>query len=317
MRNRMTCLIILLLTSAQVIAQTPDELIAVRNAYAKAMDDHDLDKMLSYWVDDGIYDHVQAPPPGIGKAAIRAGFEGIFARQPDFHTTEGIVLATGNIVVVSHDSVGTFIQNGNTVIGPHLDIYEFEGYKIKKTTTYGDAAGFMIQIGMMPAPDVPPLVPSITVPDAEPTGLAPMEANMDHINRWNSRDAALMAKIYSDDVKIFAGPMGMTVDRVAMTAMNEMYFSAFPDIELEVVRAIDLGNGWVVTELISHGTHQGPFMGTPAMGYPTKLRAVWLTRYDANGLLIEGSFYYDNMTLMTQMTTAPYPLDGIWISTIP
>ena len=86
-----------------------------------------------------------------------------------------------------------------------------------------------------------------------------------------------------------------------MTALNEMYFSAFPDVALEVVRAVNLEDGWVVTELVSRATHQGPFMGIPAAGFPVEIRAVWLMRYNAQGLAIDGSFYYDNLILMTQI----------------
>ena len=317
MRKLLTISIVMLAVCTQATAQEPADLIAIRKAYAAAMDDHDLDTMFSYWIDDCVYDYVQAPPPAEGKEAIRAGFdEYIFGLYPDFHTDEGRVLAAGNIVVVEHNTIGTYLDTGIEVIGPHLDIYEFEGDKIKKATTYADSASDMIQLGMMPAPEVPELIPSITVPDPEPTGLSPMEANTEAVARWNSHDAASVAKTYHADAQIFAGPLGMALDRIATTAMNEMYYSAFPDVELEIVRAIDLGEGWVVTEFVARATHQASFMGVPAAGYPTELRLVWLTHYDADGLVTELSFYYDNMTLITQMTTAPWPLDGIWVSAV-
>jgi hypothetical protein len=126
-----------------------------------------------------------------------------------------------------------------------------------------------------------------------------------------------MAKIYHADCKIFAGPLGAAVNRVTMTAMNELYFSAFPDIKIEVVRRIDLGNRWVLTEFVTRGTHQGTFFGVPAKGYPTELRAAWLTHYTADGLLLEGDFYYDNVTFVNQMTTAPFPVEGVWITSAP
>lgn len=298
MRKPTLTVIVVLAVCVQGTAQTPAELIAVRNAYAAAMDAHDLDTMLSYWVDDCVYDYVRQPPPGEGKEAIRAGFEAIFASFPDFHTDEGRVFATGNIVVVEHNTVATYLDTGIEVIGPHLDIYEFEGDKIRKATTYSDAAGQMIQLGVMPAPDMPALVPSIVVPDPEPTGLSHIEANTELVARWNSHDAASVAKMDHADARIFAGPLGTHLDRAAMMAMNELYFTSFPDVELEVVRTIDLGDGWVLTELVSRATHESPFIGVPAAGYPIELRVVWLTRYDSDGLVTEMSFYYDNMTLL-------------------
>jgi hypothetical protein len=144
-----------------------------------------------------------------------------------------------------------------------------------------------------------------------------VEANAEFIRRWNSHDVADAARMNRADYQIFAGPLGAHLDRVAMAAMNELYFTAFPDIQIEVVRAVDLGDGWVLTELISKGTHQGDFMGVPTSGYLCGQRVVWLTHYDADGLATEQSFYYDNLTLLNQMTTAPWPLDGIWVSTVP
>jgi len=175
----------------------------------------------------------------------------------------------------------------------------------------------MVALGQIPAPEIPDLVPTIAVPDPEPTGLSPMEADAENVARWQSHDPALSAKMCHADYMVFAGPLGTKLDRVAMTAMNELYFQAFPDIQLETIRRIDLGDGWVLTELLTKGTHQGSFMNVPASGYLAGMRIVWFTRYNADGLVIEQSFYYDNLTLINQLTTAPYLLDGVWITTVP
>ncbi|MCF7973210.1 MAG: ester cyclase [Phycisphaerae bacterium] len=324
LRGTLVLLCLFVLTvSSQAISQEQPDILAIRAGFAQALDNHDLDEILSYFTEDGVQEFiVLGNTPMDSEEEIRAFYMNQFSGNPDWHTSEGRVLTDGDIVVVDHAALGTNTGPSTLPITgkpwtlPHLDIYEFEGDKIKRLTTYGDYAGILVQLGFAPMPEMPDFTPSITVPDPEPTGLSPMEANMDQIDRWNSHDAALMAKIYDTDTHLFAGPLGAPLDRVALTAMNEMYFSAFPDVALEVVRAIDLGDGWVLTELLSQATHQDAFMGIPAAGYPTEIRAVWLTRY-AQGLVIDGAFYYDNLTLMTQMTTAPYPLDGIWITTYP
>lgn len=102
-----------------------------------------------------------------------------------------------------------------------------------------------------------------------------------------------------------------------MMALNEQYFLSFPDDELEVIRAVDLGDGWVLTELISKATHQEPFMGVEPSGYLMEVRVVWLTQFDADGLVADMSFYYDNLTLLNQMTTAEWSPAGTWVSTVP
>ncbi|MFC1766024.1 nuclear transport factor 2 family protein, partial [Planctomycetota bacterium] len=321
MRNRMVCLIILLsLTSTPVLAQTPDELIAIRGIYAQAIEDNNIDGILASFTDDGVHDMTVGPPVYISDGSMRAFWEDQFASSPAWHTEAGRVISDGNVVVVEHKAFGTNVvvaETDKSWVWPHIDIFDFEGNKIKHLMSYGDYASALVQFGLAPAPDMPDLVPSIVVPDPESTGLSPMEANAEHIRRWNSHDAASVATMYHGDLTMFPGPLGMVLDRAAMTAMNEMYFVAFPNVAMEVVRAIDLGDGWVVTELIARATHQQEFMGIPAQGYPTEIRVSWLMRHNADGVVVEGSFYYDNLTLINQMTTAPYPLDGIWISTIP
>lgn len=306
----------LLVSCLPALGQTPEELLDIHAAQLTAMNAHDLDTMMSYWADDGVYDLVSAPPP-VPVVYVRMGFQQRFAARPDFRMVMGRTLAAGNVVVEEGTTMYTVVDTGVEVTLPHISIYEYEGDKIQKVTSYNDLLGPMVTRGEVEAPEMPDWVPSVDVPDPEPTGLSPLEANAELIRRWNSHDAAGVAKMDHADVQIFAGPLGMHIDRVAMTALNEMYFVSFPDDELEAVRTIDLGDGWVLTELVSKATHQEPFMGVPASGYLMEVRLVWLTQYDADGLVAEMSFYYDNLTLINQMTTAQYPLDGIWMTTVP
>ena len=302
------------------LAQTTDELIAISEAVGKAIDDHDVDAILAHFAEDAI-GATNVFPPSQGHDQIGAFFQQLFTESPDWGSSEEErTFASGSVVVKEHASIGTNVVIADTPkpwVWPHIDIFDFEGDKVKRLMSYGDYASIMVQVGLAPAPEMPDFVPTIPVPDPEPTGLSPLEANADHIQRWNSHDAASVVKLYDTDMQMFVGPLGTALDRSAMTALNEMYFVGFPDANLEIVRAIDLGDGWVVTELLATATHQGPFMGIPPMGYPTELDIVWLMRHNAAGLVVEGSFYYDNLTLMTQMTTAPWPLDGIWVSAVP
>ncbi len=298
------------------LGQTPDELLAIHAAQLAAMNAHDLDTMMSFWADDGVYLLVHSPPPA-PKAYVRGGFAQRFAARPDFHMVMGRVLAAEGVVVEEGTTVYTDGATGVEVIIPHISIYDFAGDKIKKVTSYNDRAGSMILRGEMPVPEMPDLVPSGDVPDPEPTGLSPLEANAELIRRWNSGDAVAVAKMDHADVQIFAHPLGMYVDRAQMMALNEQYFVSFPDDVLEIARAIDLGDGWVLTELVSKATHLEAFMGIEASGYLMNVPVVWLTQYDADGLVVEMSFYYDNLTLITQMTTPEWSPAGTWISTIP
>jgi len=307
-------LLSLLMTCASpAIAQTPEELIEVRNAYAQAMNEHDFEKMRTYLAEGFLYDLVRYPAP-FGVDIYQMGIENGQFQDPTWHTDEGYVGAVDHIVVVDHNAVST-LDGG--FISPHLDIYEFEGGLIKKATTYGDALQDAVREGLMPAPVLPPLVPVGPVPDPEPTGLTPVEAIAEKVRIWNALDYDAMAKLYHADCRIKAGPLVMTLNRDEIIALNQATFQAFPAGDIEVVRTIDLGDGWVVSELVSNGVHSSPFMGVPASGYPLRLRMVWLLRFTDAGLIIQGSFHYDGLTLLTQMTTPPIPLDGIWLTAAP
>jgi len=311
--------LIVLVTLALTVltsAETPEELIALHDAQIAALNAHDIDTMMSYFADDSIYFLVSQPPP-VPKSYVRMAFETRFQAMPDFRITEGRTLAAGNVVVEEAQTLYTVPGSSAEVVIPHLSIYEYEGDKIKNVTTYNDRFPGMITSGMIPAPEKPGLVPSVTVPEPESTGLSPIEANAELVMRWNSQDAANVAKMDHADFQIYAGPLNAHLDRAAMMALNELYYTAFPDVQIEIVRAIDLGDGWVLTELMTQGTHDGEFMGVPGSGYLTGIRVVWLTHFNTDGLVTEQSFYYDNLTLLNQMTTAPYVLDGIWVTTIP
>lgn len=316
MRRLLTMLIIVLAACTQATAETPEELIAIHSAHLAAMNAHDLDTLMSFWADDGIYDLVSSPPP-VPVAYVRAAFAARFTAYPDFHMTMSRVLATDNTVVEEGKTIYTDTATNIEITIPHISIYEFSGGKIKKVTSYNDRFAILITLGQVPPPDMPDLVPSINVPDPEPTGLPPAEADVELVTRWQSHDAAEVAKMIHSDYLTFAGPLGQQLDRPAMTALNELYYQGFPDVQLETVRRIDLGDGWVLVELLTKGTHTGPFMGVPASGYLTGIRVVWLTRYDSDGLAIEQSFYYDNLTLVTQLTTPEWLLDGVWVTAVP
>lgn len=298
-----------------VPGQTPQDLLAIHGAQLAAMNAHNLDAMMSYWAEDGVYDLVSQPPP-TDKAGVRAGFQQRFAAYPDFRMVMARVLATDKVVVEEGTTEYTDAKAGKIVI-PHLSIYDIAGGKIKKAISYNDRLGPMILRGQAPAPVLPPLVPSVALPAPEPTGLAPLAANAELMRRWNTHDVALVAKMVQKDAVTFAAPVGKALSRAEMAGLNEMYFRAFPHATMTPVRTVDLGGGWVVMEYTAASTQDGPFMGVPPLGYMVEVRTVWLARYDTTGLLTQQSFYYDNVTMTTQMTTAPFPPEGIWITAAP
>ena len=307
----------LMVVATQAVAQTPAELLAVRDAADKALNAHDVDTQVSYWTDDCVYDFVPLPTPFRGKAVARTFFEGLLAGIPDFTATASHVWAAGNIVVVECVARGTqtgewmgIPPTGKSIQMPHIDLYEFEGTKIKRGATYGDMASLMMQLGVMPPSQLPELVPSFIVPDPEPTGLSPVAAAVEAINRWNSHDLTRYAKMIRSDATFFIAPFGAPMDRNGWLAASELYFKAMSDVHVYITRTTDLGNGWVLVEDVAHGTHDGPFFGVPPTGVPTSVRQVLLFHMDTDGRLQSMNAYFDNLTVLNQMMpTAPQPVN--------
>lgn len=313
MRKLLTISIVMLAVCTPAMAQEPPDLLAIADAADKALNAHDMDQWLSYFTEDGVVDLVTLPAPLDTRDKIKAFFGDQFAGSPDWHTTESRVLTVGNLIVVEHAAAGTNTGDsslgpatGNSWTFPHLDIYEFEGDKIKKLTTYGDYASTFIQLGLLPVPDMPPLVPTYALPEPEPTGLSPWDADVQLNLRWNTHDLPDYAKRYRSDALIFAAPLGSTVGRNEWIALAELIFQGFSG-QSHIIRRVDMGDGFILTEFQNRATHNGPYMGIPASGNSTNLKSVSLIQYDADGLVAAGSYYYDELTLITQITAPPAP----------
>ena len=199
----------------QVMAQTPADLRAIQEIADKALNAHDLDRWLSYFTDDAVFEWTPAPAPFTGKAEIRAFFESVFTGFPDFGTTEGRVFAAGQVVVVEHSTTGTqrgvwqgIPPTGNSAPMPHVDVYDYEGNRIKHAITYADAGGVMMQLGVMPVPAAPKLIPSFAPPSPEPTGLRPLDAVVEAIARWNTHDLVRYAKMVRSDATFLSPRSG-------------------------------------------------------------------------------------------------------------
>ena len=277
--------------------------------------EQNLDQFMAYFADDAEYDYVAAPTPMTTKEEIRTFFDEIFFTWPDFHATSELLLMAGNIVVTEHPTTATQLgewvemgipATGNVMDHIHLDIWEFEGNEIKKVTTYLDVVPLLVASGAMPAAEFPPLVPSFELPLPEPTGMSPAQATREAVRRWNTQDLALYAKMIRPDATI--AQAGIPMDRdTYVAAMDAIYYTAFPDGKLEITRLVDMGDGWVMFEMIFNGTHQGNYLGVPPTELPIVNRLVGLYRVDEDGVLTHMANYFDNLGVLMQMGAFPPP----------
>ena len=310
------CIILIALVAVPQATATEAEMRAAMQSLQDAFNAHDLAQTGLYWTDDIAYDFVAQPPVMEGKEQATAFLEGLFQGIPDFHVTQTRILVSDNIMVTEAVATGTHSgtlsgipATGNSLTVQPLHIWEFEGDKVKRITEYIDMASSLIQMGVMPAPELDPalMVPSFPLPDPEPTGLAPLEAFQELLARWNAQDLPGFAKMVHPDAEIFDTGLGIPVNRDAYVAAQEMNFQGFSDMRGEPVSVIDMGDGWVSREVLFTGTHDGPFMGIPATGHTCTLRGAGLLRFDADGLVTNFSLYYDNLTMLAQLGVFPPP----------
>lgn len=298
-------------------AQTGDELIPIYGAGVEAFNALDLEGFLTFWADGSVLDYVPVPPPMTSEEEIRGFYTTLLVgpgEPGDILIHDQRILTSGNILVSETLVTGTHLvewagipPTGKSFMLPHLNIYEYEGDKIKKETIYMDNATLFMQLGVMPAGELPPLTPSFTLPDPEPTGLAPLEAAEELLARFNAHDLADFAKMVHPSIEAFIAPMGIPLDRNSLIAALELYILGFSDIQGEIVRSVDLGDGWIFLEQVYQGTNDGPFFG-PATGKSAAgVRCGFLERYDSDGLLTEFRDYYDNLGLMMQLGLIPPP----------
>ena len=73
-------------------------------------------------------------------------------------------------------------------------------------------------------------------------------------------------------------------------------------MRLEPVRLVDMGEGWVLAEVIVTGTNDGPYMGIlPATGNHFTQRTATLYRIDTEGVITDKRMYWDELTNMVQL----------------
>ena len=68
---------------------------------------------------------------------------------------------------------------------------------------------------------------------------------------------------------------------------------------------VDMGDGWVLVEVVFKGTNDGPYFGVPTTGNSIEVRGAWLGRFDADGLMTYLHVYWDELTTLTQLGLFP------------
>lgn len=297
-------LYVVLWFSPEAVAQTKDEILELKQFMQTAFNAHDMDQFMPFATEDFVYDYAPLPVPMSGEE-FGAFMEDLFHGFPDIVFPEDLVLISGNILVEEHILLGTHLgawqglpPSGKLMWFPQIDIWEFEGNKIKRGTTYSDRTITLINIGVIEPPDISPIAPSFALPTPEPLDLTPTEAAGEFLMQWNSHDPAGLAKLVHPGADILQNAVSMS--REAYIAASEQCFSAYSDLLFDPVRIIPLGENWALVECVMMGTNDGPYFGDLASGRQVEVRTVFLERWDKDGLLYLHT-YFDNLTVLSQL----------------
>lgn len=305
-------LIALILASLPAWGQTGDDLIPLYEASREAFNQHDLEQLMMTRSDDVVVDYVPSPPALPGKAFAREFYRTLLEGDPETGSDINIetvkILTAGNILVAETMITGTqtvewagIPPTGLPYALPHLTVYEFDGDKIAREIIYMDNVTLFTQLGAMPPPDPVALEPSFTLPDAVPTGQSGSAAALDGMARFNSHDMVSFTEALHNDIVVFMNTVGIPLGRPQYMALNELYLIGFPDLNGEVLRTVELGDGWVLVEVLWSGHQDGPYFGVPASGRLSQQRSAHIGHWDDDGLLTDFRFYYDNMTVLANI----------------
>ncbi len=314
-RNYLCLLVSIIIISFVSISQTlSQDLVAINKEIGEAINAHDVDKLLTYFADDAIYEFVPLQLPITTKEEMKKFFEDLFKAFPDYKTVSEHAIFSGNIVVTEHVTTGTHLGEwigipptgkGGTPT-PHIDIWEYEGGKVKSLRTYIDICLVLISIGVIPVPELPPFVPSFALPDPEPSNLTTKELNLALQKRFSEHDLSAVAKMIHPDAEIKFPRV--TLGRDEYIAMLEWLIKAFPDVrtDSQFISNIDLGDGWGISEFVLSGTHNGSYFDlVPPTGKPVSVRLVKLIHYDKDGLITYLASYQDELAILTQIGAFP------------
>lgn len=121
---------------------------------------------------------------------------------------------------------------------------------------------------------------------------------------WNNKDLEQLRACHAGDWIDHTQPEGMN-NLAALEGMFGMFIAAFPDLELDIPKAIVHGKEVSYLYTVS-GTHTGDLMGIPASGKEINIKGMTMLNI-ADGKCAEAWGVLDMMSLMQQIGAIPVP----------
>jgi steroid delta-isomerase-like uncharacterized protein len=120
---------------------------------------------------------------------------------------------------------------------------------------------------------------------------------------WNDRNLSALKDFWAEDCVNHAMPgtdnRGLNALRIYHDSFFDDFFSAFPDIQIEIVQQVAEGDR-IATYIISQGTHSGTFYGVLPTGKTISTSVIRIDRV-RDGKIAEHWSVSDAAGLMQQL----------------
>jgi steroid delta-isomerase-like uncharacterized protein len=131
---------------------------------------------------------------------------------------------------------------------------------------------------------------------------------LEHFAAESNHDYEATLATLAEEIQYQIMPAGLVMHgKEEATRYYRQWWSAFPDVDIEVKRIVATGE-WVVAEVSSTATHLGPFMGIPPIGRRVQSRVCCVIRV-RDGKMVEETVYYDQLERLLQLGSI-LELDG-------
>ncbi|MBC8004504.1 MAG: ester cyclase [Verrucomicrobia bacterium] len=123
-----------------------------------------------------------------------------------------------------------------------------------------------------------------------------VEQTMDAIAQ---HDFGKLRKMYHENYSYTGTDGHRQVGPESGVGIAELYTTAFPDLQFEIINMVTTGN-FVVTEFIANGTHQGDLMGIKPTNRKVSVPICNVAEIREGKIYAERE-YFDNVHLMQQL----------------
>jgi steroid delta-isomerase-like uncharacterized protein len=120
----------------------------------------------------------------------------------------------------------------------------------------------------------------------------------------NAGDIEGFSRHLADDFVEHEETPGLAPTKDGVKAFFQMQRAAFPDTRMAVEDVFANGDKAVARVRLT-GTHQGPFMGTPATGKSVDVQLIDIFRFGDDGLVREHWGVLDALAMMQQLGVVP------------